>query len=96
MIDIDMVDPGFAARRRVEETPEGYVIYVKPAPIMGDFPERNIALTPEQYERYKQWRDGSVLIQDAFPELTPDQREVLMTGLSDDDFLKAAGDEDIF
>ena len=32
--------------------------------------------------RFAEWRDGGVLIQDAFPDLTVEQREFLLTGMS--------------
>ena len=32
--------------------------------------------------RYLAWREGKVLIQDAFPDISPDAREFIMTGIT--------------
>lgn len=53
-----------------------------------------VKLTAEQYERYKFWREGRALIQAALPDLTAEQREILMTGLDDTEFDAACGDEE--
>jgi len=63
-------------------------------PAMFDLPEQSIRLTADQYQRYKLWRKGNVLIQEKLPDLSPDQRELLMTGLGDKDFQKFIGDEE--
>jgi hypothetical protein len=39
-------------------------------------------------EQLKAWRNG-VLIQNAMPNLTPDEREFLMTGITADSWAKA-------
>lgn len=87
--------PGFTPTRRVEQTEEGFIIYVKPPPIVGILPEVSVFLTSEQFERYQQWREGSLLIQQALPELSRSQRELLMSGLlGDADFHRMASDWD--
>jgi len=83
--------PGFAPSRRVEKTDDGYVVHVRPPPMIGDFPEVSVQLTEDQYERYQWWRRGK-LIQEALPDLSVDQREMLMTGLCNEDFLRIAHD----
>lgn len=40
-----------------------------------------VILTRDQYLNYLKWRTGAVLIQDALPGLTKEQREILMSGL---------------
>lgn len=40
---------------------------------------------PVTEEHFRRWRSGS-LIQDAFPHLTPDQREFLMTGITQEEW----------
>lgn len=42
----------------------------------------HVVLTNGQYDRYKQWCAGGILIQDALPDLSKDDRETLMTGLN--------------
>jgi hypothetical protein len=91
---IDMIDPSFAAKRRVVQVEDGYVVYVTPPPIIGKFPTNSVKLTNDQYQRYLLWREGPVMIQEALPELTIDQREILMTGLDDNGLLKCVGDDD--
>lgn len=91
---IDMADPSFAATRRVEQVDGGYVVFVKPPPIIGELPERHVVLTNDQYQRYLLWREGPLMIQEALPELTPSQREILMTGLDDAIFDKIADGSD--
>lgn len=86
--------PGFTPTRRVEVTDAGYTVYVKPPPIVGILPEVSVFLTPEQFERYQQWRNAELLIQDALPDLSRWQREMLMTGLGDADFHRMTSDWD--
>jgi hypothetical protein len=85
---------GFTPSRRVERHIDGngYTVYVKPPKIVGEYPEVCVTLTLEQYQRYLLWREGPLLIQDALPELSPSTREMLMTGLCDEDFQKIAHD----
>ena len=91
---IDMVDPSFAATRRVEQVDGGYVVFVKPPPIIGELPERHVVLTNDQYQRYLQWREKDGMIQELLPDLSDSQREILMTGLDDAIFDKIADSAD--
>ena len=72
------------------KVPEGWKVEVTPPDWVG-LPGSYIMLTENQYQRYRAWRDTGVLIQEALPELSPSQREVLMTGLGDEEFHEAAG-----
>jgi hypothetical protein len=83
---------GFTPSRRVVKRGHHYQVFVKPPKIVGDYPEVDVMLTEEQYQRYLLWREGPLLIQDALPELSPSTREMLMTGLCDADFQKLAAD----
>jgi len=90
---IDRV-PDFAPRRREEKNADGtWTVHVQP-PAMFSLPEQSMRLTADQYQRYRQWRDSGVLIQEALPELSNSQREILLSGLGDEDFHKFAGDDD--
>ena len=40
-----------------------------------------VQLTPDQWKRYGEWSSGKLLIQNALPDLTADQRELLKTGI---------------
>lgn len=85
---------GFTPSRRVEQIPGGYTVYVRPPKIVGEYPEVSVFLTKEQYERYLLWRNGPLHIQEALPDLSVSQREMLMTGLSDLDFHRMTRDPD--
>ena len=47
--------------------------------------EMNLPITEEQYAR---WKRGA-LVQDVFPELTPDQREFILSGITPDEWAGA-------
>jgi hypothetical protein len=85
---------GFSPSRRVVKSERGYTVYVRPPRLVGELPEVSVFLTLGQYQRYLCWRDGSQLIQEALPDLSPSEREMLMTGLGDEDFAKMARDEE--
>ena len=75
--------PGFSPTRRAERLgPDHWRVYVK-APAFMATPETGVSLTEDQYQRYLTWRSGKGLIQHALPDLTPSQREILMSGLED-------------
>jgi hypothetical protein len=46
------------------------------------------------FEQYDAWRDGT-LIQDAMPNLTPDEREFLMTGITSEEWDNEYKEEDM-
>ena len=85
---------GFSPSRRVEKNDNGrsYTVYVRPPQIVGTMPEVSVTLTLGQYQRYLLWREGPLMIQEALPDLSANEREMLMTGLSDEDFDKFAAD----
>lgn len=83
---------GFGPTRSVRQLGDKYVVSVTPPAFLG-LPTQDLVLTADQYRRYEEWRAGR-LIQEALPELSASQRELLMTGLTDTDFNKYAGDDD--
>jgi hypothetical protein len=67
---------------------DGVLIRVTPAKAFcPDYSAREVLLTKDQYVRYVKWRNRKVLIQEALPELSDEQRETLMTGLVGEDFI---------
>lgn len=56
----------------------------------GKINERDVDVTPEQMHA---WQHGGVLIQDAMPHLSPDDREFIMTGITPDEWEELFGDE---
>lgn len=63
-----------------------WVVIVSPPAWSGFSKGHTVVLTDDQHERYLRWRTTGVLIQDALPELTGEQREILMTGLGPEDW----------
>lgn len=49
---------------------------------------------PVSEERVRAWLKSDELIQNAFPELTVDQREFLMTGITPEEWNAAFGEEE--
>ena len=45
-------------------------------------------------EGYNKWKVGGMFVQDAFPELTADEREVLISGSHPDCFDEAFAEDD--
>ncbi len=85
--------PGFSPTRRVVLNDDGtYTVYVKPPATVGNYPEVSVKLTVDQYDRYLSWRERAAMIQEALPELSAATREMLMTGLGDEDFHRIARD----
>ena len=64
----------------------GWRVFVKPPAFVGNLPQRHVDLTLEQFERYAQWLQGGSMIQTALPDLTVSQREILLSGLGDEEF----------
>lgn len=85
---------GFGPKREVCEDGEGgYLLMVTPPKVLG-LPTVTINLTADQYYRYRFWQQGKLLIQNALPDLTPSQREMIITGLTDEEFHKATREDD--
>ena len=66
---------------------------VTPPAFLGR-PSTHIVLTEEQVDRYHIWQTTGMLIQEAFPELSLDQREIILTGLGEEDFKEIFKDEE--
>lgn len=49
---------------------------------------------PVTEEQLQSWQNGSMVIQAAMPNLTPDQREFILTGVTADEWDAAFPDED--
>lgn len=84
---------GFGPKYEVSKNESGYLIKVTPPAFMGGMTVE-VPLTEQQYAGYIAWKDGGKLIQDALPDLSPAQREMLITGLDDEAFKAACGPED--
>lgn len=60
------------------------------SPISGKTRTMDLNVTEEEIQKYK---DGDGLIQDLLPNLSPDEREFLMTGITPDEYENLFGDE---
>ena len=86
---------GFGPKREHVQQPDGSILVKVTPPAMLELPTQSLKLTADQFARYMAWHeDGGVLIQDALPELTFDQREVLMTGIGAEDFAAMHPEQD--
>lgn len=83
---------GLGPFRHVEKIDTGYRITVTPPAFVGTRPQ-SVNLTDDQYRRYQQWLDGE-LIQRALPDLSGAEREILLTGIGDDDFNRLFPDDE--
>lgn len=73
--------------------PDGSItLRIKP-PAWTRAKEKTLPFTSAQYSRFLRWQAGEGLIQTMFPDLTPSQRELLLTGLNDSEFHAAVGSE---
>jgi hypothetical protein len=45
-----------------------------------------VFMTEDQYHRFRAWLNGSKMIQDALPDLSKDEREILMTGIGPEEW----------
>jgi len=86
--------PGMQPRRRVIETTGTHVIIGVEPPLFLGLPEQRLALTTEQYARYCIWLARGGMVQDLFPELSVSQREIILSGLGNDDFHRLAGGDE--
>lgn len=91
MKPVDML--GFGPTRTAVATDNGWLVTVTPPEIV-QLKGHTIRLSNDQYERYLSWHNGGGLIQDALPDLTGAQREILMTGIGDEDFHEIGYDQD--
>lgn len=91
MKPIDILNMG--PTRTVTENQDGtYTIKIVPPSFMGGS-GGSITLNKKQWLGYLAWQNGE-LIQRALPDLTPSQRELILTGLNDEEFFEATYEED--
>jgi hypothetical protein len=76
--------PGFAPLREVDPQHDGtFIVHVTPGELSGFAPKRvSVHLTAAQYDRYCQWRLGHGLVQDMLGDLSAEDREKLIRGLT--------------
>jgi hypothetical protein len=62
-------------------------VTVTPPAITG-FHASKVTLTADQYRRFQSWLEHGGRIQDALPELSADDREILLSGIGPDEWEK--------
>ena len=92
MKPIDMMNLG--PQRTSARGADGIWTVTVTPPDWTGFAASTIRLTPDQHARYLAWLDGDVLIQDALPDLSDAEREILITGIDDEEFTATFGDKD--
>jgi hypothetical protein len=69
-------------------------IITRRSPFTGKVHRMEIPLTPKEYgQRATLWQTG-MLIQDAFPMLSADEREFIKTGITPEEWDAAFGEEE--
>lgn len=53
------------------------------SPVSGEWHKMNLDITEDNYN---QWKEGKIVIQKAFPNLTEDEREFLLSGMTKEDW----------
>ena len=67
------------------------MIVKRTSPFDGVEREMDLPITAEQYDAYA---FGNIKIQDAFPNLSADEREFIMTGITPEQWAETFPDED--
>lgn len=82
-----VIDRGFHTIR-AESLEDNKVILKVQSPFSDGKTAHTINMNFAEFvDRVKMWTNG-MLVQNAFPSLTPSQRELLITGMTDDEFPK--------
>lgn len=85
---------GMGPTRQEQVNPDGTVTITVKAPkeIWPKAEAQSVTLSKAQYLRYLAWRGNFGYIHDVLPDLTRDQREILMSGLTQADLQRLFGD----
>lgn len=68
------------------------MIVVRPSVFSGEVRAMNLPTVTQ--ERLDRWESEGLNIQDAFPELTDDEREFILTGMTPEEWDEAFPEED--
>jgi len=85
---------GMAPTYTVVPDGDDYIVRVKPWVGLGDIPEGRVRLTERQHAQFLKWRDGQGMIQDMLPDLSADDRELLLTGMDFERDLRIREDDE--
>lgn len=84
---------GWGPKRVVTKTNQGWLVKVTPNPMSGSDKEQYVHLTEQQKRGYDDWQADRGLIQECLPDLTAEEREILISGLNDEEFRRLAEDD---
>jgi hypothetical protein len=93
MKPIDILSLGPKREAVFRKTLGTWLVTVTP-PEWSEFKASAVTLTNDQYTRYLDWNGGGKLIQDCLPDLSPSQREILMSGIGDEEFDSLRSEDD--
>lgn len=83
--------PTYELRKDTES--EHYILRVSPPPGLG-FKPSELKMTEDQTRRFLEWASSrNNLIQNVFPELSAEDREIILTGINPEDWKKAFGED---
>jgi len=85
---------GMGPTRAVERLDNGYKVTVTPPAWSGFTEGASVILNIDQFSRYNFWMNGAMLIQEALPELSSADREILMTGIGPQQWDDEFGDDE--
>jgi hypothetical protein len=91
---IDIMGMGPKRTERLMADGNWEIMTTPPAWVNENAKPARVVLTASEYPAYREWLTGRSLIQDALPKLSASQREMLMTGLTDEDFDKIVEEEE--
>lgn len=81
--------------RKVDLLPNGSYRWTITPPAWSGFSQSIVILTEEQTNRALAWIDGRFrTIQEALPDLSADDREVILSGIGKDEWDAAYGDDE--
>lgn len=93
MRPIDMI-PGFRPKREAVQQPDGNWLVTVTPPDFMKVSGSSVLLTEDQHTRYAIWMDSGDMIQNMLPDLSIDEREILMSGLGPQQFANIHADDD--
>lgn len=71
----------FKPSYKLSQKEDHFILEVTPPAIIS-LQKTEVKMTQDQATRFLQWYNGQGLIQDCLPELSPTEREQILTGIS--------------
>jgi hypothetical protein len=85
---------GFGPKRTLTLSPDGSGVLTVTPPAMFGGGCSQVALTASQVRKYEKWLSEGGSIQNAFPELSADAREIILSGIGSEEWKKLESEED--